>query len=179
MKGQLLRAFTRAKAVRLKDGLSLSQQNREPKLLSKAHSSKRAASSFIDSGLLAKPVPSLVPARSESVLRGQHASRLAAKLKRTEESLHRQSLSFQRFSPKHGRSVVLCSSRNSFPPSFLSLKKQQTHFISLPKVERSEPCVATVNLSCSLPKLHLSTDPLPAPAKPRRKLKSLQSAPGA
>lgn len=167
MKGQLFREFTRAKEARLKDRPNPGLQGREPKLLRKAHSSKRAASLLAHSGVLAKPAHCLVPAHSESVLR---APRAAVKLKSA--GLHSLSLSFQRLSPNRSRNAVLYSSRNSFPLSFLAPKKHQKYFVFLPKAERSEPCVATVNLSCSLPKLQLSTDPLPVPPKPRPKLKS-------
>jgi hypothetical protein len=171
LEGKLLHAFTRAKAVRLRERLSLGLPRRPP---TQINNFKRDASTY--SVLLAKHVPSLVPARSESVLRGQQAIRIAAKLRRTVEkqSFHRQSLSFHQVSPNRSRNAILCSSRNCFPLSFLALKKQsQPHFITLPKVERSEPYVATVNLSCSLPKLPLSFEPcLSVQAKPERKPKT-------
>lgn len=167
LEGKLLHAFTRAKAVRLRERLSLGLPRRPP--IQIINNFKRDASTY--SVLLAKHVPSLVPARSESVLRGQQAIRIAAKLRRTVE---KQSLSFHQVSPNRSRNAILCSSRNCFPLSFLALKKQsQPHFITPPKVERSEPYVATVNLSCSLPKLPLSFEPcLSVQAKPERKPKT-------
>lgn len=166
--GKLLRAFSQAKVAPLKSRMSLGL-----KAASNTHSTKSVHSYLTSSNPQSKHIRTPVP--PAELLLAQHTRKTSPRLKRDgkQRSVHSLSLSFQRTSPAQGSTVILCSSLNSFPLSFLSLKKHpQSRFTTAAKPGTVEPCVATVNFSCSLPKLQSRTEPLvPVVSKPARKAK--------